>query len=127
MRAWVVVLSLALVVARTVLAGDVKSYAAHGLVRHISDDRREVTIQHDAIPGYMMGMTMAFAVHDTDDLAGIASGDEINFTLAVGDADSWVQNVKLLAHHVADVTSNTFVFHADSDELHPGDLLPDGT
>jgi protein SCO1/2 len=119
----VVVLTLAL--ARAGLAGEVKSYAAHGLVRQISDDRREVTIQHDAIPGYMMGMTMEFAVHDPNELAGIAAGDEINFTLAVGATESWVGGVKLIAHHVTDVASNTFAFPADSGELHPGDVLPD--
>lgn len=108
-------------------AEGIKTYDAHGLVRHISDDRRAVTIQHDDIPGYMMGMTMAFSVKDTNDLAGIATGDEINFTLAVAETESWVENIRLLAHHVSDVTNNTFVFRADSGELHPGDLLPDGT
>ncbi len=73
-----------------------------------------------------MGMTMEFAVHDTNELAGITAGDEINFTLAVGATESWVGNVKLISHHVTDVASNTFVFHADSVELHPGDALPDG-
>jgi protein SCO1/2 len=73
-----------------------------------------------------MGMTMEFPVKDTNDLAGIAAGDEINFTLAVSETESRVQDVRLLAHHVSEVTSNTFVFHSDSVELHPGDLLPDG-
>jgi protein SCO1/2 len=35
--------------------------------------------------------------------------------------------LQLVAHHVAAVTNNTFVFLADSSELKPGDLLPDGT
>ncbi len=128
MTAWlkVVIVVLTLAMVRFGLAEDVKSYDAHGLVRTISEDRREVTIQHDAIPAYMMGMTMEFAVHDTNELAGIAVGDEINFTLAVGATESWVANVKLISHHVSSVASNTFVFHADSGELHPGDVLPDG-
>jgi protein SCO1/2 len=74
----------------------------------------------------MMGMTMEFAVHETNDLAGIAAGDEINFTLVVGASESWVNNVKLISHHVSDVASNTFIFHADSVELQPGDVLPEG-
>jgi protein SCO1/2 len=109
----------------TARADGVKTYAAHGLVQHISDDRLAITIQHDAIPGYMMGMTMEFSVRDTNDLAGIAAGDEINFTLEVNERESRVQNVHLLAHHISSVTNNTFVFHADSEELQPGDLLPD--
>ena len=106
---------------------DVKFYAAHGLVQHVSADRRQVTIHHQAIPGYMMEMTMDYPVKDTNDLAGISAGDEINFTLAVGENESWVKNLQLVAHHVAAVTNNTFVFHADSPELKPGDFLPDGT
>jgi protein SCO1/2 len=109
----------------TARADGVKTYAAHGLVQQISDDRRTITIQHDAIPGYMMGMTMEFSVRDTNDLAGIAAGDEINFTLEVTEQESRVENVRLLSHHISGVTNNTFVFHADSEELQPGDLLPD--
>jgi protein SCO1/2 len=129
MKTWSIFPILLLVVGGglTALADDVKTYAAHGLVQRISDDRRAVTIQHDAIPGYMMGMTMQFPVKDTNDLAGIGAGDEINFTLAVSETESWVQGLHLLAHHVSEVTNNTYVFHADSAELQPGDLLPDGT
>jgi protein SCO1/2 len=129
MRVWsfLAVLSVALAGVVAAPAGEIKTYAAHGLVQGIADDRRAVTIQHDAIPGYMMGMTMEFPVKNTNDLAGIAAGDEINFTLEVSETESWVQNVRLLAHHVSDVTNNTLVFHADSMELHPGDLLPEET
>lgn len=122
MKAWsflgVLLVALGGVVASP--AGEIKTYAGHGLVQGIAEDRREVTIQHDAIPGYMMGMTMEFRVKDTNDLAGIAAGDEINFTLAVSDTESWVQNLRLLAHHVSEVTSNTFVFHTDLTELRTG-------
>jgi len=105
----------------------VKFYSAHGLVQQVSADRHRVTIHHQNIPGYMMEMTMDFSVKDTNGLAGISAGDEINFTLAVDEAESWVTNLQLVAHHVSEVTNNTFVFHADSLELKPGDLLPDGT
>jgi protein SCO1/2 len=45
----------------------------------------------------------------------------------VGENKSWIMNLQLVAHHIAVVTNNTFVFHADSLELKPGDQLPDGT
>jgi protein SCO1/2 len=104
----------------------VKFYPAHGMVQRVSLDHRSVTIHHRSIPGYMMEMTMDFSVKDTNELPGISAGDEINFTLAVGPDDSWVTHVQLAAHHVSEVTNNTFVFHADSPELKTGDLLPDG-
>jgi protein SCO1 len=105
---------------------DVKFYSAHGLVQKIATDGNSITIKHDAISGYMMAMTMDFSVKATNELAGISVGDEINFTLAVGSVESWVTNLQLVAHHIAAVTNNTFVFHADSLELIPGDALPDG-
>jgi protein SCO1/2 len=104
----------------------VKNYPAHGMVQQVSADRRSVTIHHQNIPGYMMEMTMDFSVKDTNELAGIAAGDEINFTLAVSGDETWVTHLELVAHHVTEVTNNTFVFHSDSLELKPGDLLPDG-
>jgi protein SCO1 len=105
---------------------DVKFYSAHGLVQKIAMDENSITIKHDKIPDYMMAMTMDFSVKATNELAGISVGDEINFTLAVGSVESWVTNLQLVAHHIAAVTNNTFVFHADSLELIPGDTLPDG-
>jgi protein SCO1 len=104
----------------------VKFYSAHGMVQQIAADRHTVTIHHQSIPGYMMEMTMDFSVKDTNELSGISAGDEINFTLAVGDTNSWVTRLQLVAHHVAAVTNNTFVFHDDSGELGVGDPLPDG-
>src|SRR5271170_2977618 len=68
-----------------------QTYPAHGIVRQIASDRRTTTIQHDAIAGYMGAMTMAFPIHDTNELAGIAPGDEINFQLVVSTNDDWIQ------------------------------------
>jgi protein SCO1/2 len=102
-----------------------KSYDARGVVRQITDDRRKATIQHEAIPGYMSAMTMDFNVKDTNELNGISPSDEITFKLEVGENESWIEGIHFVAHQVEDVTNNTFVFHFQSAELKPGDLLPD--
>lgn len=103
----------------------VKTYDARGVVRKIADDRRKVTIQHEAIAGYMPAMTMEFPVRDTNELKGISVSDEITFKLVVRENDDWIEDVHFVAHRIEDVTSNTFVFHYQSAELKPGDLLPD--
>ena len=103
----------------------VKTYDARGVVRQIADDRRKVTIQHEAIAGYMPAMTMEFPVKDTNELKGISPSDEITFKLVVRENDDWIKDVHFIAHRIEDVTSNTFVFHYQSAELKPGDLLPD--
>lgn len=103
----------------------VKSYNARGVVRQIADDRHQVTIQHEAIDGYMPAMTMEFAVKDTNQLNGISPADEVTFKLVVGENDSWIENVRFVAHRIENVTNNEFTFHADGTELKLGDALPD--
>jgi protein SCO1/2 len=104
----------------------VKTFAARGIVRQISPDRRSATLQHEAIAGYMGAMTMDFTVKEANELNGIAPDDEITFQLAVANNDSWIEAVRFVSHHIAEVTNNVFVFHADSAELKTGDTLPDG-
>jgi protein SCO1/2 len=102
-----------------------KSFILRGVVRQIADDRREVTIQHEAIAGYMPAMTMEFNVRDTNELNGISPADEITFKLDIGENDSWIEHIHFIAHRVEVVTNNTFVFHVPTSELKPGDMLPD--
>jgi len=73
-----------------------------------------------------MAMTMDFPVKDTNELNGISPRDEITFELVVCENDDWIENVRLVAHHVDTVTNNVFVFHTEDLELKPGELLPDG-
>jgi protein SCO1 len=101
-----------------------KSYDAHGVVRQIATDRHTVTIQHEAIAGYMPAMTMEFPVKDTNQFNGISSSDEIAFKLVVGEHDSWVEDVRLVAHRIEDVTNHMVIIHVPTAELMPGDRLP---
>ena len=103
----------------------VQTYDARGIVRRITPDRREATIQHEAIPNFMAAMTMDFTVKNTNDLQNIARGDEITFKLLVTETDSWIESVRFVAHVVEEVTNHVFIFHAPSAELKPGDPLPD--
>src|SRR5208283_2339775 len=102
-----------------------KAYAARGIVRQIADDRHNVTIQHEAIPGYMSAMTMDFPVKNTNELNGISAADEITFKLMVGETDSWIESIHLVAHHAENAANNTRIFQVPPTELKPGDPLPD--
>src|ERR1700759_3683321 len=70
-----------------------KTYPAHGVVQSVEPDLRHVRIKHDAIAGYMAAMTMDFPARDTNELKGLAAGDEINFTLAVTETDDWIESI----------------------------------
>jgi protein SCO1/2 len=102
-----------------------QSYAARGIVKAIAADGRSATIQHEEIPDYMKAMTMEFSIHDTNELAGIAPNDEITFKLRVTDTDDWIEDVRFVAHHIAEATNGVFVFHVPTPQLNTGDALGD--
>jgi protein SCO1 len=97
-------------------------YPAHGVIQHISDDRHVVTIQHDAIAGYMPAMTMDFSVRDPDVLDGLARGDQIDFTLAVIVDGAYINHAQRTGH--TDLPAGTAAA-TTAPTLNPGDLLPD--
>ncbi|HEU5395705.1 MAG TPA: SCO family protein [Verrucomicrobiae bacterium] len=103
----------------------VHAFAAQGVVRQIAPDRQSVTIKHGAISNYMPAMTMDFAVKNTNDLATISPGDEISFTLVIRPTDDWVQDLRVLAHHVPVGTNGDRPRTAHVIELKSGDLMPD--
>jgi Cu/Ag efflux protein CusF len=102
-----------------------KTYEARGVIRQIAPDQRTATIQHEAIAGYMGAMTMDFPVKETNELNGLAPGDEITFKLVVRENDDWIKDIHFVSHRVENLNSNVFVFHVASAELKVGDVLPD--
>jgi protein SCO1/2 len=109
----------------------VHSYSANGIVEQIAPDHHQVTIHHQAIPGYMMEMTMDFPVQNTNELTGISPGDKITFSLVVRENDDWVENIQRVGHS-SETMTNKMSMQVDMShgtmmpELKPGDLLPDG-
>jgi protein SCO1/2 len=104
---------------------DEKAYPGHGIVREIAADRRAVTIQHDAIAGYMPAMTMEFPVKDTNELRGISPSDEITFKLVVRENGDWIEGVHFVAHRIENVTNGVVMIHMPMAELKTGDAMPD--
>lgn len=100
------------------------------MVLKIAPDLSQVTIHHETIPGYMMTMTMAFNVKNTNELHNIFPNDEITFTLVVTDDDEWVENIHRVGHS-ANVATNPGPAQVSVPGgmrlpgLGTGDLLPD--
>lgn len=105
----------------------IQTYDGRGIVRRIAPDRSEVTIKHEAIPGYMMAMTMDFTVKNTNELRNIAPGDQINFKLRVTETNSWIESIRFDSHVVEKTSNGVFTFHKPTAELKPGDPMPDFT
>jgi len=60
-------------------AADEGAHAAHGTVKSVNAAAGTVTIDHEDIPGLMMGMTMTFSVPEPEVLRGVEPGQVIDF------------------------------------------------
>jgi Cu/Ag efflux protein CusF len=60
-----------------------KLYPIRGEVVSVTAARNEVVLHHEAIAGFMQGMTMPFPVANRDLLEGIEAGDRVEGVLLV--------------------------------------------
>ena len=67
-----------------------RRFALKGVVRDVDAAKSEVTVEHEAIPGYMAGMTMPFPVKDSQVLPTLRPGDSIEATLVVEKDRYWL-------------------------------------
>jgi len=63
----------------TVAVAEDGGHAAHGTVKIVDVAAGTVTIDHEDIPGLMMGMAMKFTVTDPKVLSGIEPGQVVDF------------------------------------------------
>jgi protein SCO1 len=65
-----------------------------GVVREVNAPRSEITVEHEAIPDYMEGMTMAFPVRDDPQVTRLLRpGDRIEATLVVEKDRYWLEKI----------------------------------
>jgi protein SCO1/2 len=72
---------------------DHRQYQLHGQVLSLTPDRKEATIKHDEIPGFMPAMTMPYKVQDPALFDGVAPGDIIDAILVVVPDDAYLSAV----------------------------------
>lgn len=70
-----------------------RRYALVGVVQETKADTGEALVAHGDIPGFMPAMTMTFRIKG--DPSGIRPGDRIEATLAVTDAESWLERIEV--------------------------------
>ena len=70
-----------------------KTFSVRGTVVELKPENRTAVIRHERIPGYMNAMTMPFNVRDTNELAQLKPGDQINFRLVVTDNESSIDHI----------------------------------
>jgi protein SCO1/2 len=105
---------------------DQKVYPAKGVVVELTPGKHEVTIQHEAIAGYMSAMTMPFDVKDTNELSGLAKGDAVSFRVVVSKNEGWVDQIQKTGAKMNAVSlTNSFHFGGEVAPLNEGDPLPE--
>jgi protein SCO1/2 len=94
----------------------------HGVVVSVDVAKQEITIQHDDIPHFMPGMTMAFKVRDVRLLDGRVPGDVVRGTLVVENTQAHVRTLERIGSAPVPAAVRT---SAEADTLAPGADVPD--
>ena len=84
---------LCLLLASCTRSANEQRYELKGKVVLVEPDKHLVTISHGDIQGYMPAMTMPYTVPNDSDLQILAPNDEVQATLVVDGAHSWLENL----------------------------------
>lgn len=109
-------------------AKEPRSYAVVGELRSVSEGGKKALIKHEAIPGYMMAMTMEFNVKNPDELKGLTPGDKLRFRLVPTDDTHWIDQIQKIGAAATPVVPPAPVPTNPAgprSELKPGDVVPD--
>ena len=70
-----------------------------GKIVAVEPDKRQVTVSHEDIKGYMPGMTMPFTVRDRINLKELSPNDKLTATLVVDGSHTWLED--LIVTHIS--------------------------
>ena len=70
-------------------------YDLKGKIVSIDRSARRVTVDHEAIPGFMGAMTMAYPVRDARALDTLSAGDEVTAKLVTSDGTYWLEDISV--------------------------------
>jgi len=120
-------------------AQEARRFGLRGIVREVDSARSRVTVEHEAIAGYMQGMTMSFPVRDDPQVLGLLRpGDRIEATLVVEKDRYWLEKILTRGFvgtavpaatpagaQSQDSGSSTFVTPVPNRGVQVGDAVPD--
>jgi protein SCO1 len=103
-----------------------RTYPVRGQILSIGetrpDGRRELSVQHEDIPGFMPAMSMAYFVKTPAMLDGLVPGDLFSATLVLNGTDIHLDGVKKTGH--ADIPAGSRPVRA-MDVMDLGEVVPD--
>jgi protein SCO1/2 len=104
----------------TVQSGPVKQYAVKGIIVGTDPAHDEVTVDSEAIPGFMDAMTMPYKVKNANVLQDLHPGDHMTGVLLVGDNSTLLDQIVITAQAQPDYKPQA-QYHVPA----PGDSVPD--
>jgi protein SCO1/2 len=103
-----------------VQSAPVKQYAVKGIIIGTDPAHGEVTVDSEAIPGFMDAMTMPYKVKDANVLQDLHPGDHMTGVLLVGDDSTFLDQIVITAQAKPDYKPQA-QYHVPA----PGDSIPD--
>jgi protein SCO1/2 len=70
-------------------------YALTGKVESVDNQHQTISVNGDAVAGFMPAMTMDYKVKNSDELKLLKADDSISATLVKQQDDYWLENVKV--------------------------------
>lgn len=117
------VIVVAMVSAACQQAEPPRRFPIKGQILAVGTERRELTIRHEDIPGFMPGMTMTFPVLDDASLSGRVAGELVTGTLEVDNTQGRLTDVVHVG--TAPLPENTNELAMVTGLLNAGDEVPD--
>lgn len=110
-------------------AQEARRFVLKGIVREVDATRSRVTVEHEAIAGYMQGMTMPFPVRDDPRVLNLLRpGDRIEATLIVEKERYWLEKIVtrgFVGTPAAPATPGGAVTPVPNRGVQVGDAVPD--
>ena len=75
--------------------GGAKRYTLTGRLVSVDKADQSITVDGDAIPGFMSAMTMPYQVKDASALGKLSPGDQIKAEIVVANEGAYLENIVL--------------------------------
>jgi protein SCO1 len=98
-------------------------FALKGKVVAVDKAQRKLTVDHEAIPGFMEAMTMPYAVKDAKLLDSLSPGDQITAQVVVTDRSVWLENIAVTKKATVPPSTSASRFHAPAAGEEIGGLI----
>jgi protein SCO1/2 len=77
-------------------AAKVPKYKLNGIVISVDKSTREVTVDSEAIPGFMSAMTMPYTVKNVTELDNVKPKDKVTADIIVDPAGAYIENLSVV-------------------------------